>query len=293
MAASLSTWVENGPHHPGTPYTGLPRQGCSGGAHSRPRGYLVKPRGPPTSATSPRISGDNSGSFTLSEALDVIFSAAQHSNAAITEMVSSPALGVESAGIPWGPVTADLPSQPPSAHPGLCIHSSPHPAHGACQLWPSLSHPVPARTRPAFQKGVGPAHPWLRMHLRPQERLQDLWEVYQRLGLEDDIVDPSNTLLREGPVLKISFRRSDPMERYLFLVGRCGGPFRLGREVMGCTAQVLPAQCLPGTAGRTGNSLLLCPSLLCHVDDFGQSRSQRFLTNRFPRHALGSNRVSI
>ncbi|KAK2498312.1 hypothetical protein MC885_021307, partial [Smutsia gigantea] len=50
------------------------------------------------------------------------------------------------------------------------------------------------------------------------ERLQELWEVYQRLGLEDDIVDPSNTLLREGPVLKISFRRSDPMERYLFLV---------------------------------------------------------------------------
>ncbi|XP_070953224.1 FYVE, RhoGEF and PH domain-containing protein 2 isoform X10 [Macaca nemestrina] len=49
------------------------------------------------------------------------------------------------------------------------------------------------------------------------ERLQDLWEVYQRLGLEDDIVDPSNTLLREGPVFKISFRRKDPMERYLFL----------------------------------------------------------------------------
>nr|XP_042093057.1 FYVE, RhoGEF and PH domain-containing protein 2 isoform X3 [Ovis aries] len=50
------------------------------------------------------------------------------------------------------------------------------------------------------------------------ERLQELWDVYQRLGLEDDIVDPSNTLLREGPVLKISFRRSGPMERYLFLV---------------------------------------------------------------------------
>lgn len=57
-----------------------------------------------------------------------------------------------------------------------------------------------------------------------QERLQGLWEVYQRLGLEDDIVDPSNTLLREGPVLKISFRRSDPMERYLFLVGAAGLP---------------------------------------------------------------------
>uniref|UniRef100_A0A8D1NWD1 FYVE, RhoGEF and PH domain containing 2 n=1 Tax=Sus scrofa TaxID=9823 RepID=A0A8D1NWD1_PIG len=49
------------------------------------------------------------------------------------------------------------------------------------------------------------------------ERLQELWEVYQRLGLEDDIVDPSNTFLREGPVLKISFRRNGPMERYLFL----------------------------------------------------------------------------
>ncbi|XP_006882090.1 PREDICTED: FYVE, RhoGEF and PH domain-containing protein 2 [Elephantulus edwardii] len=53
--------------------------------------------------------------------------------------------------------------------------------------------------------------------IKEMERLQDLWEVYQRLGLEDDIVDPSNTLLREGPVLKISFRRSGAIERYLFL----------------------------------------------------------------------------
>lgn len=66
-----------------------------------------------------------------------------------------------------------------------------------------------------------PAWPQLRVHSLSQERLQDLWDVYQRLGLEDDIVDPSNTLLREGPVLKISFRRSDPMERYLFLVRGC------------------------------------------------------------------------
>ncbi|XP_072801193.1 FYVE, RhoGEF and PH domain-containing protein 2 isoform X5 [Vicugna pacos] len=59
--------------------------------------------------------------------------------------------------------------------------------------------------------------PFQEVLTRIQERLQELWEVYQRLGLEDDIVDPSNTLLREGPVLKISFRRSGPMERYLFL----------------------------------------------------------------------------
>lgn len=43
----------------------------------------------------------------------MIFSAAQHSNAAITEMVSSPALraggvGGGVAGIPWGSVTSYL-----------------------------------------------------------------------------------------------------------------------------------------------------------------------------------------
>lgn len=85
----------------------------------------------------------------------------------------------------------------------------------------SLSYPDPVHTRQNFQKEVDPARLWLRVHPCPQERLQELWEVYQRLGLEDDIVDPSNTLLREGPVLKISFRRSDPIERYLFLVGGC------------------------------------------------------------------------
>ncbi|KAM8795915.1 LOW QUALITY PROTEIN: FYVE, RhoGEF and PH domain-containing protein 2 [Eudromia elegans] len=46
------------------------------------------------------------------------------------------------------------------------------------------------------------------------ERLQNLWEVYQRLGLEDDIGDPSNELIKEGPVLKISYRNS---RKYLFL----------------------------------------------------------------------------
>lgn len=88
-------------------------------------------------------------------------------------------------------------------------------------LLSSPSPPVPVHTRQTFQKEVRPAWPQLRVHSLSQERLQDLWDVYQRLGLEDDIVDPSNTLLREGPVLKISFRRSDPMERYLFLVRGC------------------------------------------------------------------------
>lgn len=49
------------------------------------------------------------------------------------------------------------------------------------------------------------------------ERLQNLWEVYQRLGLEDDIVDPSNELIKEGPVQKISLRNNTTKEKYLFL----------------------------------------------------------------------------
>ncbi|XP_061488446.1 FYVE, RhoGEF and PH domain-containing protein 2 isoform X4 [Rhineura floridana] len=49
------------------------------------------------------------------------------------------------------------------------------------------------------------------------ERLQNLWEVYHRLGLEDDIVDPSNELIKEGPVQKISFRHNNTTEKYLFL----------------------------------------------------------------------------
>lgn len=117
-----------------------------------------------------------------------------------------------SVGIPRGPVPPPCSSQPPHPPPQVAIHSSPRP------LLSSPSPPVPVHTRQTFQKQAGPAGPWLRVLPLSQERLQDLWDVYQRLGLEDDIVDPSNTLLREGPVLKISFRRSDPMERYLFLV---------------------------------------------------------------------------
>ncbi|XP_039179287.1 FYVE, RhoGEF and PH domain-containing protein 2 isoform X4 [Crotalus tigris] len=49
------------------------------------------------------------------------------------------------------------------------------------------------------------------------ERLQNLWEVYHRLGLDDDIVDPSNEFIKEGPIQKISFRFNSTSERYLFL----------------------------------------------------------------------------
>ncbi|XP_023649344.1 FYVE, RhoGEF and PH domain-containing protein 2-like isoform X1 [Paramormyrops kingsleyae] len=49
------------------------------------------------------------------------------------------------------------------------------------------------------------------------ERLEKLWEVYSLLGMGDEMVDPSNRLLREGPVLKISFRNNIGKESHLFL----------------------------------------------------------------------------
>lgn len=64
----------------------------------------------------------------------------------------------------------------------------------------------------------------------PQERLQNLWVVYQRLGLEDDIVDPSNELIKEGSIQKISTRNNSTSEKYLFLVG--AGVLGQGREQM-------------------------------------------------------------
>lgn len=140
-------------------------------------------------------------------------------------------------------------------------------------LLPSLSQPVPVHARQTFQKEVGPARPWLRVHPCLQERLQELWDVYQRLGLEDDIVDPSNTLLREGPVLKISFRRSDPIERYLFLVGGCWRPPYLPPHWGGKSWAALPRSCLPGVClalqeepGRARFSVLLCSDTWLALD---------------------------
>lgn len=109
--------------------------------------------------------------------------------------------------------------------------------------------------------------------------------MYQRLGLEDDIVDPSNTLLREGPVLKISFRRRDPVERYLFLVGG-GGPRPEGSP--GRTARSwLPGP--PSAAGGTGRACLRPPLLWHRLTWTGAgSRPQGFPSEGVPRRALGS-----
>lgn len=51
-----------------------------------------------------------------------------------------------------------------------------------------------------------------------QENLKKLMEIYEMLGEEEDIVNPSNEFIKEGHILKLAARNTSAMERYLFLV---------------------------------------------------------------------------
>uniref|UniRef100_A0A452RH02 FYVE, RhoGEF and PH domain containing 4 n=1 Tax=Ursus americanus TaxID=9643 RepID=A0A452RH02_URSAM len=50
-----------------------------------------------------------------------------------------------------------------------------------------------------------------------QENLKKLLEIYEMLGEEEDIVNPSNELIKEGQILKLAARNTSAQERYLFL----------------------------------------------------------------------------
>ncbi|MEQ2213038.1 hypothetical protein XENOCAPTIV_008781, partial [Xenoophorus captivus] len=50
-----------------------------------------------------------------------------------------------------------------------------------------------------------------------QENLKKLMEIYEMLGEEEDIVNPSNEFIKEGHILKLAARNTSAMERYLFL----------------------------------------------------------------------------
>uniref|UniRef100_A0A8C4QVB0 FYVE-type domain-containing protein n=1 Tax=Eptatretus burgeri TaxID=7764 RepID=A0A8C4QVB0_EPTBU len=50
------------------------------------------------------------------------------------------------------------------------------------------------------------------------EKMQKLLEIHELLDGEVDIVHPSNELIKEGPIFKLSARNGVPQERHLFLV---------------------------------------------------------------------------
>uniref|UniRef100_A0AAY5F445 FYVE, RhoGEF and PH domain containing 4a n=1 Tax=Electrophorus electricus TaxID=8005 RepID=A0AAY5F445_ELEEL len=53
--------------------------------------------------------------------------------------------------------------------------------------------------------------------IRKNENLKKLLEIYEMLGEEEDIVNASNELIKEGHILKLAARNTSAMDRYLFL----------------------------------------------------------------------------
>lgn len=51
--------------------------------------------------------------------------------------------------------------------------------------------------------------------------MHKLLEVYERLGGEEDIVNPANELIKEGHIQKLSAKNGTAQDRYLFLVSAC------------------------------------------------------------------------
>ncbi|TRY64570.1 hypothetical protein DNTS_033869 [Danionella cerebrum] len=53
--------------------------------------------------------------------------------------------------------------------------------------------------------------------IRKMENQKKLIEIYEMTGGEEDIVNPSNELIKEGQILKLAARNTSSMDRYLFL----------------------------------------------------------------------------
>uniref|UniRef100_A0A3Q3VWS7 Uncharacterized protein n=1 Tax=Mola mola TaxID=94237 RepID=A0A3Q3VWS7_MOLML len=68
--------------------------------------------------------------------------------------------------------------------------------------------------------------------IRKSDNLKKLLEIYEMLGEEEDIVNPSNEFIKEGHILKLAARNTSAMERYLFLFNNmllyCVPKFSLG-----------------------------------------------------------------
>uniref|UniRef100_A0A8C0HBF9 FYVE, RhoGEF and PH domain containing 1 n=1 Tax=Chelonoidis abingdonii TaxID=106734 RepID=A0A8C0HBF9_CHEAB len=67
--------------------------------------------------------------------------------------------------------------------------------------------------------GRAAAKLWVRTdpRSRPQERMHSLLKVYELLGGEEDIVSPTNELIKEGHILKLSAKNGTTQDRYLIL----------------------------------------------------------------------------
>lgn len=75
--------------------------------------------------------------------------------------------------------------------------------------------------------------------------MHKLLEVYERLGGEEDIVNPANELIKEGPIQKLSAKNGTTQDRHLFLVSPMGPypcPARPGAHFLGSALLSLSAK---------------------------------------------------
>lgn len=56
--------------------------------------------------------------------------------------------------------------------------------------------------------------------------MHKLLEVYERLGGEEDIVNPTNELIKEGHIQKLSAKNGTAQDRHLILVRRTPQPLQ-------------------------------------------------------------------
>uniref|UniRef100_UPI00398E3AEB FYVE, RhoGEF and PH domain-containing protein 4-like n=1 Tax=Pristiophorus japonicus TaxID=55135 RepID=UPI00398E3AEB len=50
------------------------------------------------------------------------------------------------------------------------------------------------------------------------EKQEKMWEIFEMLGGDEELIDPSSELIKEGPIMKLSIRSNTAKERHLFLV---------------------------------------------------------------------------
>ncbi|XP_051580537.1 FYVE, RhoGEF and PH domain-containing protein 4-like isoform X2 [Myxocyprinus asiaticus] len=67
--------------------------------------------------------------------------------------------------------------------------------------------------------------------IRKSDNLKKLLEIYEMLGEEEDIVNASNELIKEGHILKLAARNTSAMDRYLFLFSLVGQKFTVRTRI--------------------------------------------------------------
>jgi hypothetical protein len=74
----------------------------------------------------------------------------------------------------------------------------------------------------------------LHLVLRVKEKFKKLIEINENLGILDNLIGPTQTLIKEGRITKISARSGLPQERYIYLVCHMTFADQWGARIVSC-----------------------------------------------------------